>query len=72
MPKVKARAIRRADGQWDLIVFSCPFCGGRHIHGGGRADKPSQYGHRQPHCVTYSNQGYVLIPDGHEFAKVAV
>lgn len=69
MPKVKARAVRCEDGTWQLIVTCCPYCNQRHIHDGGRADKPSRYGRRQVNCVNYVNEGYLLIPDGVEFVK---
>ena len=46
--KVKARAVRRRDGVWDLYV-TCPYCGKKHHHGGGNGEVPN-LGFRVAHC----------------------
>jgi hypothetical protein len=38
--KVKARAVRRRDGVWDLYV-TCPYCGKKDHHGGGNGEVPN-------------------------------
>ncbi len=48
MPKVKARAVRRRDGIWDLYI-TCPYCGKKHHHGGGDGERPN-LGSRAAHC----------------------
>jgi len=35
----------RSDGVWDLVVEHCPFCGKRHLHGGGAGPEP-YFGYR--------------------------
>lgn len=37
------------DGFWRLTVIRCPFCRGRHLHGGGSGLTPST-GHRVADC----------------------
>lgn len=60
-PQVPARAVRGCDGVWDLIIDTCPYCHCRHFHGGGGADQPSSYGHRNSHCGPwFDNPGYIL------------
>jgi len=38
-----------SDGVWDLIVRRCPFCGSKHLHGGGDGKEPV-LGYRCPDC----------------------
>ena len=37
---------------WILEVIACPYCSGRHEHGGGSVDEPPALGFRVPHCLT--------------------
>jgi hypothetical protein len=59
--KVEARATRYSDGVWGLIV-RCPYCGKRHLHGGGSGDIP-HYGNRLSHCPE-PPRNYELVPQG--------
>jgi len=65
LPQIPAYAERHPDGVWSLFVH-CPFCGDRHLHGGGSDEVPA-YGVRQSHCAHHRRRGgYVLVaaPDG--------
>jgi len=44
-------------------VLNCPICGRRHVHGGGfRYENPTHsLGHRLPHCVGFTSDGYFLV-----------
>ncbi len=61
---VEVKARRCDDGVWSLIVERCPYCGGKHLHGGGGGECPI-YGTRGAHC---GNEGlgmsYELMPPG--------
>lgn len=57
-PKVPAEAQRCSDGVWDLTII-CPYCGKRHLHGGGNGPLPF-YGFRAPHCGALRD--YELVP----------
>jgi hypothetical protein len=50
---------------WQLIVASCPFCGQRHIHGGGEVELPPTYGVKTPHCAI--DRRYNLVPSSEYF-----
>lgn len=65
-PEVKARAIRRSDGIWDLFI-RCPFCGKEHHHGGGDGDTPD-YGYRAAHCTGTRREylSYKIVPICHK------
>jgi len=36
---------------WGLEVIACPYCSGRHEHGGGSIDGPPALGFRVAHCT---------------------
>ena len=48
---------RALDGFWRLVVPRCPFCGGKHLHGGGNGVVP-HVGHRVADCTR--GTGYYL------------
>jgi hypothetical protein len=59
--RAKARVVeikRGASGVWGVIVI-CPFCGQRHHHGAGNADRP-KLGNRLSHCMDRPAQMYKL------------
>jgi hypothetical protein len=58
-PEVEARA-ERSGGQWFLFIV-CPFCGKKHMHGGGKGDEPF-YGYRVSECLIEGGS-YNLIPE---------
>ncbi len=63
--EVKANLVKVRDGRgwgWAWVVDRCPFCGMRHIHGGGgRDDNPSDFlGARASHCKSRRRE-YNLI-----------
>jgi len=61
IPQVPTYVKRAGDGVWDLFVL-CPFCGDRHLHGGG-SDEPPDLGPRVSHCLRSDLVGdYVLVP----------
>jgi hypothetical protein len=35
---------------WILEIAKCPYCSGRHEHGGGSVEGPPALGFRAPHC----------------------
>ena len=37
---------------WILEVIACPYCSGRHEHGGGSVEGAPALGFRGPHCLT--------------------
>ena len=47
-----------------LIYAKCPYCGGVHQHGGGKADRgdavEAYFGHRAAHCAGRTNKGYII------------
>ncbi len=49
VPKVKTRAVRQFNGQWDLYITR-PYCGKEHHHGGGEGKK-TNLGYRASHCT---------------------
>lgn len=53
----------RANAQWTVVVEKCPYCAGRHIHGGGTDEVPI-LGHRVAHCVDGTGGGYFLTLEG--------
>ena len=44
---------------WAVTVERCPFCQGKHYHGGGDGPEPA-LGHRVAHCDSHHG-GYELI-----------
>jgi len=64
--RVPARISRNFDGTWNLVVYSCPFCEGRHVYSGGSAEKPQFWPHHAS-CVGYAAPMLLLVPDGVEF-----
>jgi hypothetical protein len=46
---------------WSLTVMRCPFCQGRHSHGGGDGPEPA-LGFRASHCATRESGTYELVP----------
>jgi hypothetical protein len=46
---------------WSLTVLRCPFCQGRHFHGGGDGETPD-LGFRASHCATRESGTYELVP----------
>lgn len=62
-PRVPVTAERSDRGLWTLRLKHCPYCGKKHVHGGGDGPEPSG-GHRASHCRdlgTRSAAGYVLV-----------
>lgn len=52
-----------------LVILKCPFCGRKHLHGGGGSDGGA--GHRVAHCppgTPGADRGYVLVPGLVEYA----
>lgn len=64
-PSVVVRAVWHAlDRVWLLKITTCPFCGRRHMHGGGGDPAGAFYGARLSHCGTRGPaRDYRLIPD---------
>lgn len=64
--RVPALAARGREA-WSLVVESCPFCGERHVHGGGDSRSIPSFGHRVAHCGIPGIRGvsrtYELVPD---------
>jgi hypothetical protein len=58
-----AATLRREREVWRWIVESCPFCGRRHIHGGGPlAESPFRHlGARTRHCGNGNGVNYSYI-----------
>ena len=48
-PPVVEAIAATSSGARLLVVFACPFCDGRHVHGGGEKFGGGN-GHRSPHC----------------------
>lgn len=53
----------RHDPYWVLLIEECPFCGGRHVHGGGSLEGPPALGERLSHCRD-DPRTYTLIARG--------
>lgn len=47
---IKRTTCRDGSTLWSLVVARCPFCGGRHTHGGGSGERPL-LGMRESHCL---------------------
>ena len=56
--------VRRIRNEVNLLKIICPYCGRRHVHGGGAPeDDPRKHlGHRGAHCLKLAtnNRGYIL------------
>lgn len=65
LPSVVVRAVWHApDRVWLLKIAACPFCGRRHMHGGGSDPAAPTYGTRLSHCGARGPaRDYRLIPD---------
>ena len=65
LPVVLVRAVWHApDRVWLLKIAACPFCGRRHMHGGGSDPAAPTYGTRLSHCgVRGPARDYRLVPD---------
>ncbi len=64
-PRARARVVeikRGTSGVWGVTVI-CPYCGLRHLHGGGNGDKP-KLGSRLSHCMDRPAQLYRLARAG--------
>jgi hypothetical protein len=48
----------RVRGVW-IIKVICPYCGGKHTHGGGDGPVP-HVGHRIAHCRDGTTRGYFI------------
>lgn len=51
---------RALDGFWRLVVPRCPFCGGKHFHGGG-AGSVLHIGHRVADCGKGASGYYLTL-----------
>ena len=62
-PVVPVTVARGERGNY-LVVHACPYCGEKHVHGGGRPNEdPHEYAfHRVQHCINPPPKcpGYVL------------
>ena len=39
------------EGFWQVTIPVCPYCGEKHLHGGGGDRKGPELGYRSPHCM---------------------
>jgi len=46
---------------WLWRVLKCPFCGKKHVHGGGCIGEPPLGGTRVSHCVPGAGKEYRLL-----------
>lgn len=50
---------RRREGCY--LVFTCPKCGQRNLHGGIYGDPGAADGHRAAHCPCWRTRGYYIV-----------
>jgi hypothetical protein len=46
---------------WAITVERCPFCQGKHYHGGGDDSRPD-FGYRLSHCIDRPSRTYEILP----------